>query len=361
MTIDAVGGVWRYALDAARALGRDGIDVVLVGFGPRPDAGKLQEAARLRHVQLVWTLAPLDWMVREETDLDGIGALLSTLAADFHADVLHLNLPSQAFGLAAGPPVVVVSHSCVATWWRAVRSGPLPPEWSWQQRRNRAGFDAADIVLAPSASHAAALVAAYGPIARLQIVPNALEPPRRRRGRREPFVFAAGRWWDEGKNARVLDEAAALSPWPVIMAGPCEGPNGAVIHLDHARTVGEMPGEVVRSVMARAAIFAAPSRYEPFGLAVLEAAATGAALLLSDIPTFREFWTGAALFAAADEPGEMADRIGALAGDPDLRSHLGRAARERAAAFSPERQGMALRQAYSTAMAATGPMLAMEA
>ena len=39
--------------------------------------------------------------------------------------------------------------------------------------------------------------------------------------------------------------------------------------------------------------------YEPFGLAVLEAAQAGCALVLSDIPTFRELWDGAALFVAA--------------------------------------------------------------
>ena len=55
--------------------------------------------------------------------------------------------------------------------------------------------------------------------------------------------------------------------------------------------------------MARAAIFVSSSVYEPFGLAVLEAAGSGAALVLSDIPTFRELWDEAALFAP---PGDAA-------------------------------------------------------
>ncbi len=38
ITLDAVGGVWRYALDVARGLESHGVDCLLVGFGPAPDA-----------------------------------------------------------------------------------------------------------------------------------------------------------------------------------------------------------------------------------------------------------------------------------------------------------------------------------
>ena len=41
------------------------------------------------------------------------------------------------------------------------------------------------------------------------------------------------------------------------------------------------------------------ARYEPFGLAVLEAAQAGMRLVLSDIPSFRELWDGAATFVAS--------------------------------------------------------------
>ena len=51
-------------------------------------------------------------------------------------------------------------------------------------------------------------------------------------------------------------------------------------------------------MMARTAVFVSPALYEPFGLAVLEAAQAGCALVLSDIPTFRELWDGVALFVA---------------------------------------------------------------
>src|SRR3546814_16818778 len=59
----------------------------------------------------------------------------------------------------------------------------------------------------------------------------------------------------------------------------------------------------------RAGIFVSPSLYEPFGLAVLEAAMSGCALLLSDIPTFRELWDGAAVFTPAGDSDALADRL----------------------------------------------------
>jgi glycosyltransferase involved in cell wall biosynthesis len=75
--------------------------------------------------------------------------------------------------------------------------------------------------------------------------------------------------------------------------------------------------------------------FEPFGLAVLEAAQAGCPLVLSDIPTFRELWDGAALFVAPDSEIDVAQAIESLIADPALRAQLGAAAVERAALYTP--------------------------
>ncbi len=67
--------------------------------------------------------------------------------------------------------------------------------------------------------------------------------------------------------------------------------------------------------MGEAAIFAHPARYEPFGLAVLEAAMAGCALVLGDIPTLRELWDGAAVFVAPGRPDRLGEALAALAAD----------------------------------------------
>src|SRR6476469_10848572 len=66
ITLDAVGGVWRYAMDVAHGLQARDVDCLLIGFGPEPDAAQRAELGR---EELVWTHEPLDWMVAEDAAL----------------------------------------------------------------------------------------------------------------------------------------------------------------------------------------------------------------------------------------------------------------------------------------------------
>ncbi len=351
ITVDAVGGVWRYAADLAQGLTRRGAACLLVGMGPRGDAGSPPGSP-----DLVWIDQPLDWLVEDEAALDNIPSTLSALAREWRADLLHLNLPSQAVGLPEDLPVLVASHSCVPSWWEAVRGTALPPAWQWQHRRNRRGLDRAAGVLVPSASHAAALERIYGPMQNLHVVHNATTSAGSDT-EKQPFVLAAGRWWDEGKNAAALDQAARCCAWPVVMAGSLAAPDGQVVELRHAHAPGAVPSETLQAMMRDAAIFVAPSRYEPFGLAVLEAATCRAALVLSDIPTFREIWEGAAIFVPANEADGFAAAINRLATDAPMRRTLGRKAARIAATLSPARQLDGVMAAYAEVLKQCRPCI----
>jgi glycosyltransferase involved in cell wall biosynthesis len=344
ITLDAVGGVWPYALDVARGLQAHGVACLLVGFGPEPNAAQRAECGRN---ELIWTHEPLDWMVTEGDSLDRGTGILASLARDWNADVLHLNLPSQACGLADGCPVVVASHSCVPTWWRAVQGTDLPNPWAWQVQRNQAGFQRADAVVVPSTSHGTALNAVYDRLPPLHVIHNATgaEPAD---ARKEPMVLSVGRWWDPGKNGAILDEAASTTPWPIILAGPLDGPNGQKIAFRNVRTPGVLPHRDVLALMRRSVIFAAPSRYEPFGLAVVEAAITGAVLVLADIPTFRELWSEAALFVSPDDSTGWSRALTDLAGDSVLRERLSAKAQARAGEFTLARQAAQFHALYSS-------------
>jgi glycosyltransferase involved in cell wall biosynthesis len=356
MTLDSVGGVWRYAVDAARGLARRGTECLLVGLGPKPDAAASAEVAAIGGVRLAWLEAPLDWLAPEEHVLGRIGPELEDLALERGCSLMHLNAPSQAVGLRGCLPVVVASHSCVVTWWQAMRDEPLPPVWRWQRARNALGLSAADAVMAPSHSHAAALRAAYCIPGRIEVVHNA-SSPRLAADERQPMALAAGRWWDAAKNAEVLDAAAALVPFPVVLAGALEGPDGSSFEPRHAVAAGLLEPSQLRASMERAAIFVAPSRYEPFGLAVLEAAGTGAALVLADIPTFRELWHDAAIFCPADDAAAFAAAMQQVIGDPALRDELGAVAFARAQSFTADRQTERLLAVYARFLdgAATTP------
>jgi glycosyltransferase involved in cell wall biosynthesis len=354
-TLDAVGGVWRYALDLARALHPLGVGTVFLGFGPRPSDAQAREAQALG--SLDWADAPLDWLAGGPEELASIPALVAKAARRHVVDLLHLNLPTQAAGLQADRPVVVVSHSCVPTWFRSVRDSPPAPGWEWQGDLNARGLASASIVVAPSQSHADALTASYGPIRGLRVVPNATQASEERRPE-QPFVLASGRWWDEGKGAATLDAAAKLTAWPVRLLGPTEGPNGATFEPRHVKPLGELPHPRAVSVMQEAGIFVSPSVYEPFGLAVAEAARAGLPLVLSDIPTFRELWDDAALFVPPRDPGAVADALNRLAADPAERRRMGEAARRRARRFTPAAQARSMLSLYKELAGSERPLAA---
>lgn len=345
MSCDAVGGVWRYAVDLAGMLRQQGAEVVLAVLGPPPTPGQRQEA--LSVATLVETGLPLDWMVDDPGALAPVPDRLAALAAEYCVDLVHLNLPSQAAGFPAGFPVLAVSHSCAVTWFRAVRGTEPPPGWSWQRTINRRGFERADRIVAPSRSHADLLRAAYGDLPRLTVVPNASSVPADH-AVKDRYVFAAGRWWDDGKNGRVLDAAAAMIGWPVVMVG-ANTAHGQRLEIAHALFRGALPHEEAMALMRRAAVVVSPSLYEPFGLAALEAARSGAALVLADIPTYRELWDGHALFFDPHDAADLARQIDRLALDEPLRRRLAAGAQKAAGRYSLETQALAYRRLYAEA------------
>jgi glycosyltransferase involved in cell wall biosynthesis len=325
VTTDAVGGVWRYSVELAAGLAERDIGVILASMGPPANPAQRTEAEAIPGVAFVETGLPLDWTAPDPASLAASTAALHALAARFGARSVHLHAPALV-GNAPWPiPVVAVAHSCVATWWRAVRGGALPPDLTWRAAATGEGLCRANVAVAPSRAFAAALRAEYG-VERIRVIHN---------GRRSVpdaapaarAVLAAGRLWDEGKGMAVLDQAAAGLGAPVRAAGGVQGPGGTVgfANLDLLGTLDEAGMARARST---ATVFAAPARYEPFGLAVLEAAQAGQALVLSDIPTFRELWDGAALFAS---DGGLAAALRRALDDP---APLAATARERAGRYT---------------------------
>lgn len=73
--------------------------------------------------------------------------------------------------------------------------------------------------------------------------------------------------------------------------------------------LGPVDHDALPALMAAAGVFAVPSTQEGFGLAAMEALAAGVPLVLTNLPVFREIFTGVARFA--DDPVELAVQLSA--------------------------------------------------
>ncbi|WP_239017735.1 glycosyltransferase family 4 protein [Sphingomonas aracearum] len=354
MTADAVGGVWQYATDLARALAGEGVSVLLALLGPPLSADQRRTAEELRGVTLIETGLPLDWLCDGPAPVLAAGARIAELARAEGVDLLHLNSPALAAAAPSGLPTVAVAHGCVSTWWQAARPGqPLAPEFTWHAALMREGLHAADVVAAPTMAYARTVRRQYGlrrtPAAvhngRLPLVATEVMPTE---------VFTAGRLWDAVKRTALLDGVAALLPVPFDAAGTLTAPHGETVAPLHLRASGAVSETVLAAHLAARPVFVSAAGFEPFGLAVLEAAAAGCPLVLSDIAGFRELWDGAAVFVAGDDPRRWADAIEAVRTDPAERHRLSAAAVERAVRYTPAAMADATLRLYAEALDARG-------
>ncbi|MCZ0962413.1 glycosyltransferase family 4 protein [Paracoccus benzoatiresistens] len=345
MTSDAVGGVWHYSLELAAALQAE---VVLAVLGPAPDADQ-RAAAQAAGLRLVETDLPLDWLSDGPGPVLAAGEAIARLARDLGADLVHLNAPALAVAR-FDRPVVAVNHGCLGTWWDAARGGAVNPTLAWLPDLVGQGLRAADLVVAPTRAYAEATARRYGlPVMPLP-VHNGRTPMPLPDARPFPGALTVGRLWDEAKDTATLDAAAARLDAPFVAIGSTRAPHGATVTPAHLQATGPLPAEIIAHWLARRPVFASAARFEPFGLAVLEAAQAGCPLVLSDIPTFRELWDGAARFVEPGDAQGFADTIAATLTDPARHAAQGEAARSRAAHYTPAATAARMAEIYRDAL-----------
>jgi glycosyltransferase involved in cell wall biosynthesis len=353
MTADAIGGVWTYALTLAEETARRGVRTTLAVMGRAPSESQRAEAARIRGLKLFVGPFKLEWMDDPWRDVAEAGDWLRSLEARDPPDVVHLNGYVHA-ALEWCAPTLVVGHSCVLSWWAAVHGEETCKAYERYRLAVARGLRTADAVAVPTRAMAAALRRHYGVPHWIHVVGNGIPAQRAPEVPKEPFVLAAGRLDDRAKNIEALAAAARSARWPVYAAGAADGCAGAHSGLSSLRRLGWLTRSELARWMARASIFAAPARYEPFGLGVLEAAAHGCALVLGDIPSLREVWGDAALYVAPDDAQALVEAIDQLAFDRAARARRGAAAAERARWFSAERMAQRTMRLYAELLATPG-------
>jgi glycosyltransferase involved in cell wall biosynthesis len=350
ITTDTVGGVWTYTLELTQALVKHGVEVAIATMGSPLSPEQCREAQRIPGLEVFASHFKLEWMSDPWHDVAQAGEWLLQLEAQLQPDVVHLN--GYAHGdLPWRSPILMVGHSCVLSWWQAVRGEPAPGDWNQYQDKVARGLQAADLVVAPSQTMLAALSQHYGPISTGRVIPNGRDPSLFAPGEKSAFIFSVGRLWDEAKNVRMLDQIASALSWPIYVAGDIQHPQGGTVPTQHVHLLGHLSSQTLAPWLAQAAIYALPARYEPFGLSVLEAGLAGCALVVGDIPSLREIWGDAALFVPPDDPEALKATLQDLIASPKRRQMLAAKARDRALKFTPQRMASSYLQVYADLIA----------
>lgn len=347
MTADTVGGVWTYAVELSRELGRYGVAVALAIMGEPLSRAQLGDLRALPNVELFEGRFKLEWMDDPWDDVLRAGEWLLGIEAICRPDLIHLNGYSHS-ALPWAVPKLVVGHSCVFSWWSAVKK-ESPSFCDRYRDRVSKGLAAADMVIAPTKDMLGALNRHYGTIRNGRVIYNGrtlriVEPAKGAEEKNE-YILSVGRLWDEAKNMAALDRIACSLPWPVFAAGQNDC-HMRTMEPENIYCLGVLSESRLSDWYSRASIFALPARYEPFGLSALEAGLSGCALVLGDITSLREVWGDAAIFVKPDETETLKNVLIYLIKDKKTRMEMGSRARARALEFSPARMASEYMKAY---------------
>ena len=203
--------------------------------------------------------------------------------------------------------------------WKMKAALPWLPSW----RGDLLGL--ADVILPNSQSEADQLTRLFGVSERkIQVVPNGVD------GRfadadpglfqsihgDTPFVLYVGRI-EPRKNVLRLIEAAKMAQLPILVIGRI--PSGCEIYAERcwssagpgSRFLNAVAHEdpILASAYAAARVFALPSWFETPGLAALEAATAGTAIVLTPYGCTREYFENGAIYARPNRVGEIANAL----------------------------------------------------
>ncbi|MES2645828.1 MAG: glycosyltransferase family 4 protein [Bacteroidota bacterium] len=345
VTTDTVGGVWTFCMELCSTLPH--LQFHLVTMGAPLNKAQRSELKQLTNVAVYETDYKLEWMSDPWQDIDASGSYLLALEKIIQPDLVHLN----AFAYGSLPfiaPVLITAHSDVFSWWVAVKNELPGPGWKEYFKRVQSGITKCDLLVAPSCWMMKVLHNMYGITTENRVIYNGRNPKLFYEKDKKQFVFTMGRVWDEAKNISCLTNAAKQTSYPVKIAGDQQ------FHLNHINCMvnsieymGRLDMSSVTETLAEAAIYVLPAKYEPFGLSALEAALSGCALVLANIPSLKEIWQDNAMYVDVNEPALLAQAINRLMSNKSLLCYYQKKAKQRAEKYTADGMAAAYLDAYT--------------
>ena len=267
-------------------------------------------------------------------------------------------------------PVVLTVHDLIGALFPAL----LPPvsRWYWGRWLPRT-VRSADVVIADSEATRADLVRLTGrPPESVEVILLGVDPCFRpltfkeseptlaRYGLNRPYLLFVGTR-EPRKGLDTLLEAygrlAVKHPHELVLVGAAgwgepEGTPEArpAAWRDRVRVLDYVPNQDLPAVYSGAAALALPSRYEGFGLPVLEAMACGVPVVCSNAASLPEAAGGAALLVPPDDPQALAKALERVLTDPDLAGRLRQQGLDRAGRLTWEKTARQTLAVYERAV-----------
>ncbi|MGC2536714.1 MAG: glycosyltransferase family 4 protein [Candidatus Sulfotelmatobacter sp.] len=329
VTADVMSGSWTYTRELVTGLVTRGVRVTLLTFGEIPLPDQTAWMDRLHGLEYRPTAFRLEWMDEAPQDLPESSEFLANLVHEVRPDLLHLHQFCHG-NLAVDVPRVIMVHGDLISWAQAVQGcTPRPTRWlQWYRETVVRGIAAADAVVAPSVWMLDTLRSIYTCPRREAVIYPGRNPiffnPYISK---DDSVLSVGRLVDAGKQVFLLTQHA--HPFPVCIVGAEQTvpvprvPIRADVKVSTAEASvairGPQTEAQLRALYSRAAVYAATPRYEPLGMATLDAAFSRCAIVANDIPSFREVWGDAALYFRTNDASSLATILRQFDSDRPLR------------------------------------------
>ncbi len=267
-----------------------------------------------------------------------------------HAHLFHANLVARLVAPLVGHPRVIATHHVV----ERRKLGPRMVLDRLSARLDDRTVAVSDAV----ARFAKAECGANGVV----LVPNGVELGPFRDARPAPDLA--------GRGAKLVGALGRLDPqkghddllraWPRVLAAHPDArlaiAGEGLLHRDLERLASRLgiEGSVtlhghradVPAFLAALDVFCMPSRWEGFGLALVEAMAAGKPCVASDVDSLPEVLGDAGVLVPKEDPDALGRAIVGLLDDPARRADLALRARARAERYSVEKMVLAYEELY---------------